>query len=807
MAFSDSNPTPSAEQVNQAHTNSDVDKSRLSQHHTLGTSATQASPGNHNHDGITSVKIKATDIEGDIPAANGLPPGGDAGQILAKDTATDYDAIWVDNYANWTSQLKHEVKLGEAISKGQAVYVSSADGTNMIVSKASNASEATSSKTIGLLESGGSTNAKVKVIAEGLLSGLNTSSATAGDPVWLGTSGNLIYGLASKPVAPAHLVFIGIVTRSNSSNGEIFVKPQNGFELNEIHDVLISSVATGEVLQRTASNLWENKTLAEAGIASTTHTHGNITNAGALATSVTATNPVKVVITNSSDTVGTLSTSGASGTTFLRGDGTWDAPSRGFVGSFQTTAASSSSTVPLGSLRVTASTPSLAALTVTGTGSQTQAIQIWENNAGGAGGYITSDGNGFIFNNIQSNNSMIAIANTTTTIPITTLGQASQTASLQEWGRLGEASARASVSSTGAITSAGLNLSSTTSPLTTNGSAGSSGQVLTSAGAGNSPTWATPVGLGYVGSFQTTAGSSSSAVSLAPATVSTTPANDISITGGATTNSTGNAGEVNITGGASTTGTGLSSGGNVIIRGGATNTTNGAGGNVTINGGQGSGANGNGSVTIGNTTTDSVTISPALTLSSGVSGRLNLIGTVSPLQANGSAGSSGQVLTSQGTGNTPTWAAPAAPTGAIMMWYTATPPSGWIFCQGQSTSGYPALAAVIGATVPDMRGRVPVAPDAGAGRNTTFNTLGEASGSTSNTHQHFTMMGNDGNIYIALTGTTVSGSTPASRVVSVNRSVIGGIGSGVAAMRQDATYDTTIDIRQPFLNINFIIKT
>jgi microcystin-dependent protein len=146
------------------------------------------------------------------------------------------------------------------------------------------------------------------------------------------------------------------------------------------------------------------------------------------------------------------------------------------------------------------------------------------------------------------------------------------------------------------------------------------------------------------------------------------------------------------------------------------------------------------------------------------------------------------------------------PTGSIMMWYTATPPSGWIFCQGQSTSGYPALAAVIGATVPDMRGRVPVGPDAGAGRNTTFNTLGESSGSMTNTHQHFTMVGNDGNIYIAQTGTTVNGSTPASRVITGPRGIIGGAGLGVAAMRQDATYDTTIDIRQPFLNLNFIIK-
>lgn len=197
------------------------------------------------------------------PAGIGIPDGGTAGQILAKATANDYDTTWIDNYADWTSQLKHEVKLGEPISKGQAVYVSSADGTNMIVIKASNASESTSSKTLGLLESSGATNAKVKVITEGLLSGLNTDDANVGDPVWLGTDGNLIYGLANKPSAPQHLVFIGIVTRKNANNGEIFVKVQNGFELKELHDVAVQTPSNNDVLTYEASTgLWKPKKTA-----------------------------------------------------------------------------------------------------------------------------------------------------------------------------------------------------------------------------------------------------------------------------------------------------------------------------------------------------------------------------------------------------------------------------------------------------------------------------------------------------------------------------------------------------------------
>lgn len=166
--------------------------------------------------------------------------------------------------AAYTAALKHPVKAGEAINKGQAVYVSSADGTNMIVSKASNATEATSSKTIGLLETTLAINGIGNVITEGLLAGLDTTGATnAGDPVWLGTGGNLIYGLINKPYAPANLVFIGIVTRINANNGEIFVKVQNGFELQEIHDVdlITTTPVNGHILGYNGT-LWVNKTIA-----------------------------------------------------------------------------------------------------------------------------------------------------------------------------------------------------------------------------------------------------------------------------------------------------------------------------------------------------------------------------------------------------------------------------------------------------------------------------------------------------------------------------------------------------------------
>lgn len=57
-------PVLSSEEVNALHTNSDKDSSAGAQHHTLGTKPTQASPGNHTHNGVDSPRINFSDIIG-----------------------------------------------------------------------------------------------------------------------------------------------------------------------------------------------------------------------------------------------------------------------------------------------------------------------------------------------------------------------------------------------------------------------------------------------------------------------------------------------------------------------------------------------------------------------------------------------------------------------------------------------------------------------------------------------------------------------------------------------------------------------
>lgn len=195
--------------------------------------------------------------------------GLDTDKFLVLDAAGNIDfrtgdELKIDIGANVVSRIEHEVKLGETMSIGTPVYVG-VDlnaGTNMTVYKASNATEARSSKTMGLVASSGITNDLVEVITEGLLEGLNTSTATKGDPVWLGVDGALIFGLANKPVAPAHLVSLGVVTRVQQNNGEIFVKVQNGFEMNEIHNYLEGSVQNNQVIvYESATSLYKPKTI------------------------------------------------------------------------------------------------------------------------------------------------------------------------------------------------------------------------------------------------------------------------------------------------------------------------------------------------------------------------------------------------------------------------------------------------------------------------------------------------------------------------------------------------------------------
>ena len=96
------------------------------------------------------------------------------------------------------------------------------------------------------------------MIIFGLAENLDTSGYAAASALWL--SPTVPGGMTvTKPSAPNHMVFIGFVTRSHPTQGTIEVKVQNGFELEELHNVAISSVQNGELLAYdSTTSLWKN---------------------------------------------------------------------------------------------------------------------------------------------------------------------------------------------------------------------------------------------------------------------------------------------------------------------------------------------------------------------------------------------------------------------------------------------------------------------------------------------------------------------------------------------------------------------
>ncbi len=156
------------------------------------------------------------------------------------------------------------------ITKGQPVYASGGQGDRLKVKLAYNTSDATSAQTVGLvLSSSIGVNQKGFIIVNGQLDGLSilpTSTWSDGDPVYLDATAGSITNI--KPHAPNHLVYLGFVTTaSNGSAGRMYVRVQNGYEFDELHDVQILSPLNGDLIQYDQStDLWKNKSLSGAGI-------------------------------------------------------------------------------------------------------------------------------------------------------------------------------------------------------------------------------------------------------------------------------------------------------------------------------------------------------------------------------------------------------------------------------------------------------------------------------------------------------------------------------------------------------------
>jgi hypothetical protein len=157
---------------------------------------------------------------------------------------------------------------GASIAKGKVVYINGAQGQRPTVALSDSDSETTSSKTLGLTAETIADGAEGFVVTFGVLRGVNTDGLTEGSALWLSSTAGGYQ--TSIPAEPAHLVFVGYVVKASASAGEIFVNPQNGYELTELHGVTIENggaLTDNEVLAYdSASGIWINQTASEAGL-------------------------------------------------------------------------------------------------------------------------------------------------------------------------------------------------------------------------------------------------------------------------------------------------------------------------------------------------------------------------------------------------------------------------------------------------------------------------------------------------------------------------------------------------------------
>jgi len=191
---------------------------------------------------------------------------------------------------------------GSTIDAYKAVYVSGATGDNALISLSTASTEAGSSKTLGITAESIANDAFGYVIESGYLAGIDTTGVSAGSSIWLGnTPGSLVFG--APPAEPSHSVYLGVVIREQQNNGSILVKVQNGYELDELHDVSSASPTDLDILQyKSSSALWTKASIANAGIAASSHTHA-YQPTGTYVNAVIGTSPVTVSTASGTATV------------------------------------------------------------------------------------------------------------------------------------------------------------------------------------------------------------------------------------------------------------------------------------------------------------------------------------------------------------------------------------------------------------------------------------------------------------------------------------------------------------------------
>ena len=239
---------------------------------------------------VTSVNGKTGTVvltAADVAALSGITSAD--GSITVSQVGTVVDlAVSAASPAS-TLLLQVRNNSGATMTKGTVVYINGAIGQLPTVAKALATSDATSAQTQGLITADIPNNSNGYVTIVGLVTGLNTSAYADGDQLYLsGTTAGAM--TATKQYAPVHLVYVGVVTYAHPTQGKIQVKVQNGYELDELHNVSAQSPTTGQtIVYNSSTGLWEKSnspiisgtTINSTSIGATTPSSGAFTSLSA----------------------------------------------------------------------------------------------------------------------------------------------------------------------------------------------------------------------------------------------------------------------------------------------------------------------------------------------------------------------------------------------------------------------------------------------------------------------------------------------------------------------------------------------
>lgn len=158
-------------------------------------------------------------------------------------------------------------------SNYQAVKVSTAQGQRLAVDFAQANNDNNSADTIGIVRQNINNNQEGEVVILGTISEVNTTGSLQGE-TW--ADGDILYlsptvaGRITK-IKPngltGHMVVIGYVEYAHSQHGKIYVKIQNGYELEELHntaDVTYSTPIDADslLIKDSTASLWKRLTWA-----------------------------------------------------------------------------------------------------------------------------------------------------------------------------------------------------------------------------------------------------------------------------------------------------------------------------------------------------------------------------------------------------------------------------------------------------------------------------------------------------------------------------------------------------------------